>query len=374
MATVEEIASNKLDQVAEAQPTSSVKNVIGTTQSAMDSGPTPEISVSGVTNNAPVASPRVTKSSALEKSTASPTSASHATTDTSRRSVPSPTGSDPVATASERLTVGNSTPPQLTTPNAISPTVDDDSLPLADNEMTDNPPLPMLPPTRPDMTAAKDGQSDTRDSNSQQLDNPLSPRGTTPTMICRQPTPSQDGTSEADKQLGASSPQVETSRTTAITMDSAPIHRLEKSCHPHSTTDALKTHTSGLSEPDIDSLLELIRDDDGFEEESKPQRDKVIEAIVAVRNASPSEEWTNLLRGVIILTICLGFPKGNVSETHICLRLALTNNDRKMEVNSQHVTARTNASFGCSIVGGTTPSHRTSRIGLKSLAVKCGSG
>jgi hypothetical protein len=348
--------------VAEAHPTSSEENANGITQSAMDDAPTPEPSIGGVTYNASVASPRAAGSS-----------------------VPPPSGSDPVATASGRLTVGNSTTLQPIAPNSISsigdepldaldaaalrpPSPSTDFLPLTDNEMMDIPPLPMSPPTRPDMTAGKDGQSDTINSNSQRLDNPLSPRGSTQTKTRRQPTPSQDGTSEADKQLGTSSPQVKSSRATAITMDGEPIDR------PKETTDGLKTHTSGLSAPDIDSLLELIQDDDGFEEESKPQRGKVIEAVVAVRNASQSEEWSNLLRGVIILTICLGFPNGNVSETHTCLWLALTNIDRKREVNLQQVTAPTNARFGCSMVGGTTTSHRASRISFKSLALKCGSG
>jgi hypothetical protein len=175
----------------------------------------------------------------------------------------------------------------------------------------------MSPPIRPDMTAAKDGQTDAIDSDSQHVDNPVSSRGGTLFESRRQPTPSQDGISEADKQLGASS-QVNSPRAAAITMDSEPIHRPKET---DDTTDALKTHTSGLCAPDIDSLLELIQDDDGFEEESKLQRGKVIEAIVAVRNTSQSEEWTNLLRGVIILTICLGFPNGNVSENHTCLWL-----------------------------------------------------
>lgn len=75
-------------------------------------------------------------------------------------------------------------------------------------------------------------------------------------------------------------------------------------------------HTSGLTELDINSLLELIQMDDGFEEKSMPQHAKVAKAIVAMRDASQSEEWSNLLRGVIILTMCLDFLNGNVSESH----------------------------------------------------------
>ena len=54
-------------------------------------------------------------------------------------------------------------------------------------------------------------------------------------------------------------------------------------------------HTSGLTELDINSLLELIQMDDGFEEKSMPQHAKVAKAIVAMRDASQSEEWSNLL-------------------------------------------------------------------------------
>jgi hypothetical protein len=54
-------------------------------------------------------------------------------------------------------------------------------------------------------------------------------------------------------------------------------------------------HTSGLTELDINSLLELIQMDDGFEEKSMPQHVKVAKAIVAMRDASQSEEWSNLL-------------------------------------------------------------------------------
>lgn len=95
----------------------------------------------------------------------------------------------------------------------------------------------------------------------------------------------------------------------------------EQSSNRRSANGVLKTHTSGLSEPDIDSLLELIQEDEGFEKESKPQRKRLVEAIVAVRHASRSQEWSNLLRGTIILTIELGFPKGDVSvtRTQLCV-------------------------------------------------------
>jgi hypothetical protein len=81
------------------------------------------------------------------------------------------------------------------------------------------------------------------------------------------------------------------------------------------TIDVLKPHTSGLREPNIDSLLELIQKGDDFEEESKLRLYEVAKTIMVLRGASQSEEWSNLLRGVIVLTTCLGFPKGGVSET-----------------------------------------------------------
>jgi hypothetical protein len=180
-------------------------------------------------------------------------------------------------------------------------------------------------------------------------------------------------TSEADEQLGAATPEVKASGTLPISTDSAPAHPPKQSSDSRST-DALKAHTSGLSEPDIDSLLELIQGNDGFEEESKPERDKVVEAIMAARGASQSKEWSNVLRGIIILITCLGFPKGDVSESNLTVSLTLTNDDRKREANSQRVTDRANASFGCGTVDATTTSHRTFRIGLRSLALKCASG
>jgi len=137
----------------------------------------------------------------------------------------------------------------------------------------------------------------------------------------------------------------------------------------------LNTNTSGLSEPDIISLLELIQKGKGFEEGSKPQHDKVAEVITAVRDASQSKEWTNLLRGIIILNICLGFLKGDVSETcYLAVCLTLTNDVRKKEANSQCITDHTNVSFGCSTVNRTTASHRTFKIVLRSLELKCVNG
>ena len=64
-----------------------------------------------------------------------------------------------------------------------------------------------------------------------------------------------------------------------------------------------------------DTLLKLIQEYDGFKKESKPQCNRVAEAIMAVRDASQSDNWSNLLRGVIILTISLGFLSGEVSDT-----------------------------------------------------------
>ena len=123
-----------------------------------------------------------------------------------------------------------------------------------------------------------------------------------------------NATSKADEQLGATTPQVNASRTLPISTVGAPVNPPEQFSDSRSTNDALKAHTSGLSELDIKSLLELIQEDDDFEEESKPQCDKVAKAITAVQHVSQSEKWSNLLQGVIILTICLGFPKGDVSK------------------------------------------------------------
>ena len=131
----------------------------------------------------------------------------------------------------------------------------------------------------------------------------------------------QDGpnkTLEADEQLGVANPtilQAKKSKTPPVSTYSAPIHLPEHPSDCRNATDALKAHASGLGEPDIDSLLGLIQEDGGFEEKSKPHRNKLAEAIMAVRDASQSQEWSNLLRGVIILTTCLEFPKGDVSKT-----------------------------------------------------------
>ena len=38
---------------------------------------------------------------------------------------------------------------------------------------------------------------------------------------------------------------------------------------------------------------------------------------MAVHDASQSEDWSNLLQGVIILTICLEFLKGDISKTFV---------------------------------------------------------
>jgi hypothetical protein len=254
-----------LAQEVEAHPTPSMG---GTLQLVMDDAPAPEISISEVTNSVSVVLPRTTGSFASQQITPSPPSMPHVVTDTARQSVPPPTGDEPL----DAMILTTPQPP----PSAP---------PVADNEMMDIPQQPMPPPTSPDMTTAKDGHSNAGSSMP-----------------------------EGDEQPGAVNPtplQVKTLRTLP---DSAPVHPPEQSSDTCST-DALKAHTSGLSEPDIDSLLELIQEDDGFEEESKPQRAKVAEAIVAVRDASQSEEWANLLRGIIILTTCLGFPKGDVSET-----------------------------------------------------------
>ena len=327
----------------------------------VDNAPVPELFTSEVTNRAAVASPRATGSSASQQAPASPLSAPHAVTDTSRGSVPPPnaflTGDKPLDAAilmssqtnpsedpppaADRGTMdlpqqsippptspGMATPndgepgagssnPQQPMPPPTSPdmTTPKDGQPDAGSS---NPQQPMPPPTSPDMTISKDGQPES--SNSQQRNNPLSLGGSTPTKSRRQPI-KQDGydaTSEADKQPGAvdpATPQMKPSETLLISMDSAPVHPPKQLIDSHNTTDAWKAHTSGLSEPDIDSLLELIQDDDGFEEESKPERGKLTEAIVAVRDASRSKDWSNLLRGVIILTTRLEFPKGDVSET-----------------------------------------------------------
>ena len=129
-----------------------------------------------------------------------------------------------------------------------------------------------------------------------------------------------DTTFEGDEQLGAvkaTSLQVKKSTTLLILIDCSPVCRPKQLSNSCNTADVLKAHTSSLNGPDIDSLLELIQKDDNFEEKSKPHREKLAEAIMAVRDASQSKDWSNLLWGVIILTICLEFPKGNVSKTFV---------------------------------------------------------
>ena len=304
------------------------------TDAVMDNAPAPELFTSEVTNRAAVASPRATESSASQQAPASPLSAPHAVTDTSRGSVPPPTafltGDKPLDAAI--LTSSQTNPSEDTPPAADRATMDLPQQPIPpptspgmttpnDGEPgagSSNPQQPMPPPTSPDMTISKDGQLES--SNSQQRNNPLPLGGSAPTKSRRQPIlqDGHDATSEADKQPGAvdtATPQMKPSETLLISMDSAPVHPPKQLIDSHNTTDAWKAHTSGLSEPDIDSLLELIQDDDGFEEESKPERGKLTEAIVAVRDASQSKDWSNLLRGVIILTTWLEFPKGDVSET-----------------------------------------------------------
>ena len=304
------------------------------TDAVMDNAPAPELFTSEVTNRAAVASPRATESSASQQAPASPLSAPHAVTDTSRGSVPPPTafltGDKPLDAAI--LTSSQTNPSEDTPPAADRATMDLPQQPIPpptspgmttpnDGEPgagSSNPQQPMPPPTSPDMTISKDGQLES--SNSQQRNNPLPLGGSAPTKSRRQPIlqDGHDATSEADKQPGAvdtATPQMKPSETLLISMDSAPVHPPKQLIDSHNTTDAWKAHTSGLSEPDIDSLLELIQDDDGFEEESKPERGKLTEAIVAVRDASQSKDWSNLLRGVIILTTWLEFPKRDVSET-----------------------------------------------------------
>lgn len=216
-------------------------------------------------------------------------------------SVPPTTGDEPLNTAA------------LMT---LQPPPSKDSPPAADSEMINIPQEPVPPSTSPDITPAKDGC----DAGSSDLQPPNTPPpgDGAPTKTRQQSTPSQDdpdATFEADKQLGvvnATPLQIKNVRALPISTDSTPAHPPKQSSD---RINALKAHTSGLNEPEIDSLLELIQKDDDFEEESKPHRIKLAEAIVAVRDASQSEDWSNLLRGVIILTICLEFPNGDVSET-----------------------------------------------------------
>ena len=208
---------------------------------------------------APKISAKVTNSESvalpyIAGSSASPLSVPHMMTDTAPQSVPPPTGDETLDAAAVTTT---QLPPS------------EDSPPVADNEVMDVP-QPMPQTTSDDTTTKKNGQPDIQQPNPSP-----SLKGRVQTKKCRQPKEIQDG-----------------------------------------TTDTLKVHTSGLTEPDINSLLELIQTDDGFEEKSMSQRAKVAEAVVAMRDASQSEEWSNLLRGVIILTMCLGFLNGNVSERH----------------------------------------------------------
>jgi hypothetical protein len=196
---------------------------------------------------------------------------------------------------------------------------------VTDEVMMDVPQQPMPQSTSPNMTTAEDEQHDQPNTESSQQPKAPLPLGCrAPTKTRRQLIPSQDGPSaisEADEQLGAVNTTPPQAKTLGTLPDSTPVHPPDQSSDSRSTGIS-KAHTSGLSEPDINSLLKLIQEDDGFEEESKPQRAKVAEAIMAVRDASQSQEWTNLLRGIIILTACLGFPKGNVSETctWLCVR------------------------------------------------------
>ena len=105
--------------------------------------------------------------------------------------------------------------------------------------------------------------------------------------------------------------------TLLILIDCSPVCRPKQLSNSPNTANALKAHTSSLNGLDINSLLELIQKDDNFEEKSKPHHEKLAEAIMAVRDVSQSEDWSNLLWGVIILTICLEFLKGDVSKTFV---------------------------------------------------------
>jgi hypothetical protein len=230
--------------------------------------------------------------------------------------IPPPASPDMTAPKDGQPDAGSSDPQQpIPPPTSPDMTAPKDGQPDAGSS---DPQQPIPPPTSPDMSISKDGQPES--SNSQQRNDPLPLGGSVPTKSRRQPIlqDGYDATSEADEQPGAvdpATPQMKPSETLLISMDSAPVHPLKRLTDSHNTTDAWKAHTSGLGEPDIDSLLEFIQDDDGFDEESKPEREKLTEAIVAVRDASQSKDWSNLLRGVIILTTCLEFPKGDVSET-----------------------------------------------------------
>ena len=230
-------------------------------------------------------------------------------TDTARQSVLPPTCDESLDTV------------VLTT---AQPSPSKDTPPEADKDTMIIPQQPMPPPTNTDATATKDGHG--AGSPSLQQPDASLPRGDgVPMKTHRQSTLSQDGsneTSETVERHGAVDTillQVKFSGNLPISKNCMPDYPPEQSSNCRSANSALKTHTSGLCEPDIDSLLEFIRKDEGFEEESKPQREKFAEAIVAVRNASQSQEWSNLLRGAIILTTCLEFPKGDVRVT--CIQL-----------------------------------------------------
>ena len=330
MAT-EALASNELAHAAESHPALSVKNVEGTMQPVAENAPAPGLSLNGVPSNMSIASVHAAEYSASEQITDSPPSAPHEATDTTRPSGLTPSGSN-----LERHSVEVSTSPQLIVPNTIFPNDDgtlgamirtssqssssEESCPAPDKIMTDLPQELMPPSTSHDMTAPNDEQPDAESSSSQQPTlPPTSPDMTIPKT--RQQLILQDGPNkklEADEQFGVVNPTilpVKTSKTSPISTDSAPAHLPEHPSDCRNAADTLKVHISGLSEPDVDSLLELIQEEDGFGEESKPQRDKLAETIRAVRDASQSKEWSNLLRGVIILATCLEFPKGDVSKT-----------------------------------------------------------
>ena len=297
MSTEETLASNRHVRVAEAHLTPPAKEADETMEPVADNAPVPEISINDATNSASAAS---SCTAVLQKVNTLPFSEPHAATDAAQQSVPSPTGNEPLDAA------------HLPTPQ---PSPLKDSPLTADKEKVTQ--LPMPPPTSPDKTTAKDGH-DTEYLNLQQSNILTTLGDKAPTKTHRQSTPLQDGldATKANEQLNGvnTTLPVEISSTLPVSTDNAPVRPPKQSRDDRSTTDALKTHIGGLTEPDIDSLLELIRKDDGFDKESKPQRDKLAEAIMAVRDVSQSKEWSNLLRGIIILTVCLEFPKGDVSE------------------------------------------------------------
>ena len=288
MSTEETLALNRHMRVAEAHLAPPAKEVDETMEPVADNAPPPEISINDATNSASAAS---SCNAVSQKVNTSPLSVSHAATDTAQQSVLPPTGNEPLDAA------------VLPTPQ---PSPSKDSPLTADKEKI--PQLPMAPPPSPDRTTAKDGH-DTGYLNLHQSNILPTLGDRAPTKAHRQSTPLQDGLDGVNATL-----PVEISSTLPVSTDNAPVRPPKQSSDGRSTTDALKTHIGGLTEPDIDSLLELIRKDGGFDKESKPQRDKLAEAIMAVRDVSQSKEWSNLLRGIIVLTICLEFPKGDVSE------------------------------------------------------------